>query len=160
VGVALGTKITVEPLDPLWSETVGPYGSTSQVNPSGKFQPITVNVTLGGDVQQDIVMPGSAVQSRLWYGPPSYALPALLPANGNWAGALNSYGAVDFFEFNAQANRTLSVIVNALDESGNLSENKLLPFRGDVRPDYRYNARVLYGDSVLRRARVAPETQC
>jgi hypothetical protein len=167
-----------------------------------------VTVTLGGDVQQDIVMPGSAVQSRLWYGPTSYASPAPLPSNANWAGILNSYGAVDFFQFTGQANRTLSVIVNALDESGNLSESKLLPvigiwallnpgqspapantssafntsyfsetrldaqilqsttfrlgiadFRGDGRPDYRYNARMLYGDSVLpARASVAGDT--
>jgi hypothetical protein len=201
-------QITIEPLDPLWSENVGPYGSTSQVNPSGTFQPITVTLTLGSDVQQDIVMAGSAVQSRLWYGPTSYASPAPLPSNGNWAGVLNSYGAVDFFQFTAQANRTLSVIVNALDESGNLSESKLLPvigiwallnpgqspapantssafntsyfsetrldaqilqsttfrlgiadFRGDGRPDYRYNARVLYGDGVLPvRASVAGDT--
>ncbi len=201
-------QLTIEPLDPLWSENVGPYGSTAQVNPSGTFNPISINVTLGGDVQQDIVMQGSAIQSLQWYGPTSYASPALLPPNGNWAGALNSYGAVDFFQFTAQANRTLSVIVNAIDDSGNLSENKLLPvvgmwalanpgqspapantssafdtsyfaetrldaqiqqsttfrlgiadYRGDGRPDYRYNARVLYGDSVLPgRASVAGNT--
>jgi hypothetical protein len=201
-------QITIEPLDPLWSENVGPYGSTSQVNPSGTFQPISVTATLGGDVQQDIVMQASAVQSRPWYGPTSYASPAPLPANGNWAGVLNSYGAVDFFQFTAQANRTLSVIVNALDDSGNLSENKLLPVvgmwapanpglspapantssafdtsyfaetrldaqiqqsttfrlgiadsRGDGRPDFRYNARVFYGDSVIpARASVAGNT--
>jgi len=45
------------------------------------------------------------VQSRVWYGPTSYASPARLLANGNWAA-----GAVDFFQFTAQANRTLSVI--------------------------------------------------
>jgi len=201
-------QITIEPLDPLWSENVGPYGLTAQVNPSGALQPITVTVTLGGDVQQDIVMQGSAVQSPEWYGPTSYASPAPLPPNGNWAGVLNSYGAVDFFQFTAQTNRTLSVIVNALDDSGKLSENKLLPvvgiwslanpgqspapantasafdtsyfaesrldaqiqqstkfrlgigdYRGDGRPDYRYNARVLYGDSLLpARASVAGNT--
>jgi hypothetical protein len=124
--------------------------------------------------------------------------PGPLPTNGNWAGILNSYGAVDLFQFTAQANRTLSVIVNAIDDSGNLSENKLLPvigmwalanpgqspapantssafdtsyfaesrldvqiqqstafrlgigdYRGDGRPDYRYNARVFYGNSVV-----------
>jgi hypothetical protein len=90
-------QLTVEPLDPLWSENAGSYGSTAQVNPPGTLQPITVNVTLGGDVQQDIVMSGSAVHSAQWYGNTSYASPAPLPPNGNWAGALNFYGAVDFF---------------------------------------------------------------
>jgi hypothetical protein len=197
-GISARYQLTVEALNPLWSENVGPYGSTSQVNPSGIFQPITLNMTLGGDVQQDILMQGSAVHGTQWYAPTNYASPAPLPANGNWAGALNSDGAVDFFQFTAQANRTLSVIVNALDDSGNLSQNKLLPvvgmwalanpgqspapantssafdtsytaetrldaqiqqsmtfrlgigdYRGDGRPDYRYSARVFYGDSVV-----------
>lgn len=204
-GTSTQYELTIEAVDPLWSENVGPYGSTSQVLPSGTIPPITVNVTLGGDVQQDIVVRSSAVQTPQWYGATSYASPAQIPANGNWAGDLNSYGAADFFQFSAQANRTLSVIVNALDESGNLSEGKLLPvigmwslanpgqtpapantpsgfntsffaesrldaqifqsttfrlgvadFRGDGRPDFRYNARIFYGDSITpARASVA-----
>jgi hypothetical protein len=104
----------------------------------------------------------------------------------------------DFFQFAAKSNRTLSVTVNALDESGNPSISKVLPvigmwgmanpgqspapaatptalntgflgesrldarileggafrigiadYRGDGRPDYRYNARVFYGDTVF-----------
>lgn len=204
-GTSAQYQLTVEPIDPLWSESVGPYGSTSQVMPSGALQPIIVNVTLGGDAQQDIIMQSSAVQTPQWYGATTYAAPAPIPANGNWAGDLNAYGATDFFQFSAQANRTLSVIVNALDESGSLSEGKLLPvigmwslanpgqspapantpsafntsyfaesrldaqifqstafrlsiadFRGDGRPDFRYNARVFYGDSLIpARASVA-----
>lgn len=173
--------------------------------PSGAFTPINVTVSLGGTVQQDIVMQSSAVKSPPSYGSTTYASPASLPASGNWAGALNSYGVTDFFQFDAQSNRSLSVIVNAVDESGNFSESKLLPiigmwaignpgqspapantssafntsyfaesrldaqilqsgtfrlgisdFRGDGRPDFRYNARVLYGDSLLpARASVA-----
>ena len=204
-GTSAQYELTIEAVDPLWSENVGPYGSASQVLPSGTIPPITVNVTLGGDVQQDIVVQSSAVQTPQWYGATSYASPAQIPANGNWAGDLNSYGGADFFQFSAQANRTLSVIVNALDESGNLSEEKVLPvigmwslanpgqtpapantpsafntsffaesrldaqifqsttfrlaiadFRGDGRPDFRYNARVFYGDSITpARASVA-----
>jgi hypothetical protein len=120
-----------------------------------------------------------------------------LPTSGNWAGALSGYGDADFFQFPAQANRTLSVIVNATDESQSLSESKAAPvvgmwaladpsnspapantasafnttvfgetrldaqilqssafrvgiadYRGDGRPDYDYNARVLYSDNV------------
>jgi hypothetical protein len=191
-------QLSIEPINPLWSENVGPYGSTSQVAPSGSFTPIAVTVTLGADVQQDIIMQSSAVQIQRWYGPTSFASPAAFPASGNWTGALSSYAASDFFQFDAQANRTLSVMVNALDEAGNLSQDKLLPvigiwaianpgqspapantssafntsyfaetrldaqilqsttfrlgiadFRGDGRPDFRYNARVLYGDKLL-----------
>ncbi len=123
-------QISIEPINPLWSENVGPYGATSQVSPSGMFTPINITVTLGGDVQKDIVMQSSTVQTQPRYGPTSYTSPAPLPTNGNWAGALNSYGATDFFQFDAQANRTLSVMVNALDEAGNPSQSKLLPVIG------------------------------
>ncbi|HUK48424.1 MAG TPA: IPT/TIG domain-containing protein [Terriglobales bacterium] len=190
-------QLSVEAVDPLWSTHAGPYGSTSQVEPSGSFTPILVTVTLGGDVAEDILMQGSAVQKSNWYGSTSYASPGQLPTSGNWAGVMSAYGDADFFEFPAQANRSLSVIVNAIDESSNLSESKALPvigmwaladpgsspapantpsafntvnfgetrldaqifqsttfrvgitdYRGDGRPDYRYNARVLYGDNI------------
>ena len=201
-------QISVESVDPLWSENVGPYGSTSQVQPSGSVQQFIVSVTHGGDLQQDILIQGSAVQKQQWHAPTSYGAPLQVPASGNWAGALSGYGAADFFQFPALANRTLSVVVNALDDSGNLSQGKALPvigmwalanpgqspapantpsafntaffgetrldaqilqpttfrlgiadYRGDGRPDYRYNARVFYGDNLTPvRASVAGGT--
>jgi hypothetical protein len=123
-------QLTVEALDPLWSYNVGPYGSSAQVQFSGSAQQLIVSVTVGGDAQQDILMQGSAVQKQQWYAPTSYALPAQVPASGNWDGALSGYGMADFFQFTTQANRTLSVIVNALDDSGKLSESKALPVVG------------------------------
>jgi hypothetical protein len=123
-------QITVEAVDPLWSEKAGPYGSTSQVKPSGAAQPINVTVSLGGDVQQNVVMQGSAVGSPEWYAGSSYASPAQVPTSGNWAGAFSEYGDADFFQFSAQTSRTLSVIVNAADESGNPSTSKALPVIG------------------------------
>lgn len=123
-------QITVEAVDPLWSENAGPYGSTSQVAPSGSTVPIMVAVALGGDTEQDITMQGSASDSPQWYGSTTFAAPAQAPLSGNWAGALSSYGASDYFQFSAQANRTLSVIVDALDESGMPSTSKLLPVVG------------------------------
>lgn len=61
-------QLSVEGLNPLWSTSVGPYGSTGQVQPSGSVNPILVTVTLGGDVEQTILMQGSAVQHQQWYG--------------------------------------------------------------------------------------------
>lgn len=201
-------QLSVESVDPLWSTHAGPYGSTAQVEPSGSFTPMLVTVTAGGDVAQDILMQGSAIQEPNWYGATTYASPVQLPTSGNWAGSLSGYGDADFFQFSAQANRTLSVIVNATDESGNLSQSKAAPvigmwaladpgaspapantpsafniskfgetrldaqifqsltfrlgiadYRGDGRPDYRYNARVLYGNSITpARASVAGGT--
>jgi hypothetical protein len=123
-------QLTVEAVDPLWSTHAGPYGSASQVLPSGSAQPIVLAVTLGGDVTQNILMQSSAVQEPQWYGNTSFASPMQLPTSGNWAGVLSGYGAADFFQFSAQANRTLSVIVNAIDDSHILSESKATPVIG------------------------------
>lgn len=125
-GVPANYQLTVEAVDPLWSDA-GPYGSPFQVTPSGAAMPILGSVSPGSDVLQDVVMLGSAIQKQQWYAPTSYALPAQVPANGSWSGVL---GGTDFFQFRAQANRSLSVIVDALDEAGNLSENKALPVVG------------------------------
>jgi IPT/TIG domain len=189
-------QLTVEGLDPTWSESVGPY-APSQVLPSGAAQPITVTVTLGGDVQQDIAMLGSAIAQPDSFGPTTYAAPAAVPASGEWNGSLTGYGDADYFSFSGQANRTLSVEVTALDETGTVSQSKAEPviglwalsdpgtfpapanspsafntstlgltqlnaafyqstsfrmglfdIRGDGRPDYRYRARIFYGDNV------------
>ncbi len=199
-------QVSVEAVDPLWSTHAGPYGATSQVQPYGSSQPILLTITSGGDITQNIVMQGSSVQRPQWYGVTSYVSPARLPTSGNWAGVLS--GNADFFQFSAQANRSLSVIVNANDDAHNPSESKAMPvagmwslanpgtspapantpsafntavfgetrldaqllqgtafrlgiadYRGDGRPDYRYSARVLYGDSITpARASVAGGT--
>src|SRR5947207_3781256 len=136
------------------------------------------------------------------------ASPAQVPASGSWAGALSCYVTTDFFQFQAQANRTLSVSVTALDDASSASQADALPvigmwalanpgqspspantlsafntlfhaetrldaqiqqstafrlgisdYRGDGRPDFRYNARVLYADNLLpSRASVAGST--
>ena len=189
-------QLTVEAIDPLWSETVGPY-QPWQVQPSGAAQPITVTVSLGGDVQQDILMQGSAAPPQDAFSPATYDAPAPVPSNGEWTGTLNGYGQSEFFRFTGQTNRTLSMEVTALDETGAASQTKALPvigmwaladppgtpppaatpmaflsstfgmsqlnvnllattdfrigiadFRGDGRPDYRYHARLFYGDNV------------
>jgi hypothetical protein len=200
-------QLSVEAIDTLWSQDVGPYDPL-QVQPSGTFQPILVGVTLGGDTQQDILMQSSAIQRLNWFGPTAYASPSPLPGGGNWTGSLSAYGETDYFWFNAQSNRTLSIIVTAIDEFGATVQNKVQPvagmwalsdpgvspapaetpsafntsffgetrldaailqstsfrigiadFRGDGRPDYRYHARVFYGDTIFpARAGVAGNT--
>ncbi len=122
-------QISVEPVDPFWSDTVGPY-QPWQVLPSGSTQNFIVNVTLGGDVPQDIVMQESAEQKPDWFGPTTYNSPATLPAAGDWAASLDPYGGLDYFWFSGQANRTLSVLVTALDATSAPSENKAQPVIG------------------------------
>jgi len=132
-----------------------------------------------------------------WAASETWAAPAPIPPAGNWMGSLSGYGDVPYFLLPAQANRTLSVAVAALGETGAASESKAQPvvgmwaasdpqgtappaltaspfntvtfgltrldaqvsasgnfligisdLRGDGRPDYHYQAQVLYADSV------------
>jgi len=190
-------QLSVETIDPIWSMGVGPY-EPDQVTPSGSFQPILLTLSAGQDVAQDILMTGAARPVAPWAPSETWTSPAQVPRGGNWAGSLSTYGEVDYFQFVAQANRTFSVAVSALDETGGGSEGKLHPLigmwaasdpqgtlpppaftpspfnttasgmtrldaqvasagtfiigiadlRGDGRPDYRYQASVLYADAV------------
>ncbi len=200
-------ELSVEALDPLWSQAVGPYGPW-QVQPSGTAQPIVVSVSQGGAVQQDVVMQDSATEAQDWREPDTFTLPSTVPPAADWVGSLSGYGDSDYLWFHGQANRTMSVEVTALDASGAATESKALPvvgmwplsdppgtdapaatpfafntgtfgvtrldamlsapadfrigisdYRGDGRPDFRYHARVFYGDTVIpARASVAGGT--
>ncbi len=189
-------QLSVEAVDPNWSWGVEPYGPT-QVVPSGTFAPVVVTVTSGANVERDILMLGSEIAQAHPGSGSSYTTPGALPLGGGWGSWISGYGASDWFEFTAQANRTASVAVTALDEAGNPTESKLLPiigiweladetqnpapastpsafnsttfgttrldvqfsaseayrvgiadYRGDGRPDYSYQASVLYADAV------------
>lgn len=121
-------ELAVEAVDPVWSVGMQPYGSW-QVQPSG-ISRVFVNVNTGQDVQQDIVMQAGAVASPSLFGATSYAAPGLLPSGGDWVGSLSPYGDVDYFQFPARANRTLSVAVTALNEAGAASISKAQPVIG------------------------------
>ena len=189
-------QLSVEGLDPQWSQGVGPY-APNQVALSGSFQPTVVTVAPGVDIAQDILMSGSAQPVPQWAASETWSAPAAIPPAGDWMGSLNGYGDTAYFSLPAQANRTFSVAVTALDETGVATEQKTEPvigiwtfgdpqgtpppafttspfngpsfattrldaqilssadflvgiadLRGDGRPDYRYHAHVLYGDSV------------
>jgi hypothetical protein len=122
-------QLAVEALDPMWSAGVCPY-DPSQVAPSGNFQTIVVTVGAGGDVEQDILMFGSAQAVPLLAATETWNAPAPVLSPGDWVGSLNGYGDVGYFTITAQANRTLSVAVTALDEIGDPSEAKAAPVVG------------------------------
>lgn len=195
-GTSAQFQLTVEGIDAFWSYALEPYGP-SQVQPSGQSSPIIVDVSLGNDTEQDVLMQGSSVQKQDPFPPTTYQTPAAVPLGGDWVGSFDPYGDIDFFQFTGQGNRTLSVFVTALDERGAATESKSQPvigmwgisdpeispapantpsafnssvfgmtmlnaqllqtsgfvigvsdIRGDGRPDYRYLARILYGDQV------------
>lgn len=122
-------QLTVEAIDPIWSTGVGPY-APYQVTPSGLLQPITVTVGTGQNVEQNILMTETAQPLPQWAESESWPDPAPVPQAGDWEGSLGSYGETAYFSLPAQANRTLSIAVTALDGSGNPSETKLQPVIG------------------------------
>lgn len=189
-------QLTVEAINPTWSEGVGPY-APYQVTPSGVMEPITITLKEGQDIEQNILMTETAQPLPSWAESETWTNPAPVPQAGDWEGSLGTYGDVAYFSIPAQANRSMSVAVTALNESVSPSETKLQPvigmwpapaaegsappalttssfntfnfamtrldaqiassasfligiadLRGDGRPDYRYHAQVLYGDSV------------
>jgi hypothetical protein len=122
-------QLSVEAINSLWSVGVGPY-EPSQVAPSGTFEPMTVTVTAGGEFEQDILMFGSAQGEPSWASSETWDAPAEVPAAGDWIGSLSGYGDASYFLLTAQANRTLSVEVTAMDETGAASELKAEPVVG------------------------------
>jgi hypothetical protein len=122
-------QLSVEALDPLWSAGVCPY-DPAQVAPSGTFQPMTVTVSAGGQLEQDVLMTGSAQPVPSWAATETWSAPAPVPSAGDWVGSLSGYGDVGYFLITAQANRTLSVAVTALDETSSPTESKAEPVVG------------------------------
>jgi len=120
-------QLSVEPLDPTWSAEVGPY-SPGPVAPSGLPLQIVVTVQPGNDVEQDILMIGSA--QPLPQIASSWTAPAAVPVAGDWMASLSDYGDMAYLLLQARANRTLSVAVTALDESSNASVVKAQPVVG------------------------------
>ena len=122
-------QLSVEGIDPTWSVGVGPY-APYQVAPSGTFQPIVFTVSAGQDVAQDILMSGSTQPIPLWTPSQTWTTPATILPAGDWIASLNGYGDEPYFQLSAKANRTLSISVTALDDSGNASESKAQPVIG------------------------------
>lgn len=128
-GTTAQYQLTVEALDPVWSAGVCPY-DPNQVAPSGASQPIVVSVAAGGDFDQDLVMAGSAQAIPQWAASETWSAPAAIPLAGDWEGSLSGYGDTPYFSITAQANRTLSIAVTALDETGGATESKAEPVIG------------------------------
>ena len=121
-------QINVEPVDPLLSSTVGPYAPL-QVNPSGLLAPVVVQVVIGGDALQDVVMAGGAIPPSAHHDSQDYSNPVAVPG-GEWLSGFNVTGGTNYYWISAQANRTLSIEASAVDENQNTTENKAQPVIG------------------------------
>jgi hypothetical protein len=122
-------QISVEPLDSVWSNTVGPYNPLP-VQPSGQFNPVAVNAFPGTDTLLDIQMVGTPTETRDWTSSTTFVAPAPVPGNGEWLAALAGYGNSDYYQFPAEASRTLTIEVTALDEKARPTLNKAQPVIG------------------------------
>ncbi len=122
-------QLTVEAINPTWSEGVGPY-APYQVTPSGLMQPITITLTAGQDIEQNILMTETAQPLPPWAQSETWTNPAPVPQAGDWQGSLGTYGDVAYFSLPVQANRSMSVAVTALNEAVSPSETKLQPVIG------------------------------
>jgi hypothetical protein len=122
-------QLSVEALDPVWSQPVGPC-APEQVSPSGSFALIVVSVTKGTDIAQDILMSGSTHEQDDPYRDESFAVPLPVPSGGAWYGTLSGYGDGDYFWLSTRSNRTFSVDVLALDQRGQPTQDKARPVVG------------------------------
>ncbi len=124
-------QVTFEPINPLYilGDSVGPY-LDGQVAPSGTLAPIAVTGLAAGSAQTHTVsVPDSAVGG---YDDAigSEALPRQMAPSGMWAGRISQVGQTDWFTFPVRANRTFTVVTQALDETGAPTELKAMPSIG------------------------------
>ena len=75
-------------------------------------------------------MSGSAQPVPPWAATETWSAPAQVPSPAIGSARLSGYGDVGYFLITAQANRTLSIAVTALDETGAPSESKAQPVVG------------------------------
>lgn len=196
---------TTEAINPLY---VGPYSvgtyTTGNIAPSGAPMTQLLNqyalqpymepyFAIEGDFA-----PGDAANGCNSSGDGVESTPLPVTASGLWTGVLCAHGHTAWSSFSAQAGRTATIEVTALDESGFATTAKAMPLigvwsatdamgtlptvasapsafntvslgmtaasvattqarglrfvvtdaRGDGRPDFAYQARVLYADSI------------
>jgi len=124
-------EISVEPVNAMYygSTSVGPYVA-GQVAAPGSASPVRVTLAAGTEVAQDFVMQDAAGEPQDRWEPSSFAQPRAMPLAGNWTASLSGYGDRDYYLFQAQANRTFTFDVTAIDETGAASANKALPVLG------------------------------
>ena len=124
-------QLTFESINPLYilTNSVGPYAA-GQVAPSGTLQAISLpNLSAGATQTVNVTVADSAVggyQDSIG----TEAQPRPMPAGGLWVGRLSQVGQADWFSFPVRANRTFTVVTQALDETGAPTELKAMPSIG------------------------------
>jgi IPT/TIG domain len=124
-------QITFETINPLYTYavSVGPYIDGSP-QPSGTLSPISVPNLSAGMAQTLAVNVADSATGARQDAISSEAAPRMLPASGLWTGRLSQVGQADWFNFPIRGNRTLTIVTEALDETGRPSNFKAMPVLG------------------------------
>lgn len=131
-GVAsAGYQITFEAINPpyILSNSVGPY-TQGQVAPSGTLQPVTLSKLSAGDQQTVSVTASGSAASGFNDAIASASQPLPIPIGGRWIGRLSQVGQTDWFTLPVRGNRALTIVAQALDESGSPTASKAMPSIG------------------------------
>lgn len=124
-------QLTFEPIDPLfiWEDTVGPYTWGSPL-PSGTLAPVTIfSLAVGASKLVSVDVADSAA-GDLQEAISTEQAPRLLPTSGFWSSRLGQVGQTDWFNFPVRGNRLLTIVTEAVDESGLPTGRKAMPSIG------------------------------
>lgn len=132
---AASYQVSFEAINPLYihSSSVGPYGIGTPT-PSGTMPTITLsNLSAGAVAPVNVTIADSAgapagFAPRVPIGVAGN--PHMLPGTGAWSSRLGAVGQSDWYTFAVRANRTFTVVTQALDEAGQPTTAKAMPAIG------------------------------
>jgi hypothetical protein len=124
-------EVTFEAIDPLYilTDSVGPY-LDGQSTPSGTLGAISVPSLGAGSSQTLTVNVADSAAGGYQDAIGTQASPVPMASSGLWCGRLSQVGQSDWFSFPVRANRTFTVVTQALDENGTPTEMKAMPAIG------------------------------
>ena len=124
-------EITFEAINPLYilTDSVGPY-LDGQTTPSGTLAAISVASLSAGSSQTLYVNVADSAFGGFQDAIGTQASPVPMPSSGLWCGRLSQVGQSDWFNFPVRANRTFTVVTQALDVTGAPTELKAMPAIG------------------------------
>ncbi|WP_058189781.1 IPT/TIG domain-containing protein [Terracidiphilus gabretensis] len=126
-----GYLLTFEPISTLYiyGNVVGPYLDGSPL-PSGTLAPVTVaTLSAGGSQTLTVNVPDSAI-SGFEDAISTAESPRMLASSGVWTGLLGQVQQADWFTFPVRANRTFTIVTQAINEQGIPSTYKTMPALG------------------------------
>jgi hypothetical protein len=130
-------SLTSQPINPLYvgAYSLGPYAAGA-VSPSGAAQTITSPYPIWPYTNQgtltylDLPTVATAASACSPSTDGTESSPAPIDSTGWWTGLLCGYGHTAWSSFSMRANRTATVEVTALDESGFATTQKAMPLIG------------------------------